>query len=69
MHRKGYDQAYVIIKIINNKTTHNRHTYDSNPSPFNITNYSQLLEIILFDIIQITLKSHKGCHYPHLLIN
>ena len=39
------------------------------PKSSHITKYSQPFELVLFHIIHIRIKCHKGSHYPHLLIN
>jgi len=49
----------MIIKGIN----------DSNPSPFNMSKYSQPLELVLLHIIKANINCHNGFYYSHLLIN
>ena len=39
------------------------------PKSFHIIKYSQPLELVLFHIINPSIKCHKGSHYPHLLNN
>jgi len=40
-----------------------------NPSPLNITKYSQPLKLVFFHIIKVNIKCHKGSHYLYLLNN
>ena len=39
------------------------------PKFFHTTMYSQPLELVLFHVISICIKCHKGFYYPHLLNN
>ena len=39
------------------------------PKSFHTTKYSQPLELVLFHVISICIKCHKGFYYPHLLNN
>jgi len=39
------------------------------PKSFHTIKYSQPLELVLFHITTINIKSHKGFYYPHLLNN
>jgi len=57
---------HIIIKILDNKITHNGHTQDSKSSPLIIIKHSQPLKLILH-IIKASIKCHNGSHYPHLL--
>jgi len=38
------------------------------PKPTHTIKYFQPLELVLFHVICISIKYHKGSHYPHLLI-
>ena len=38
------------------------------PKSSHIIKYSQSIELVLFHIILVRIKCHKGFHYPHLLI-
>ena len=58
-----------IIKN-NNKSNNTQMTYiGPKPKSSHIIKYSQPLELVLFHVIQVKIKCHKGSHYPHLLIN
>jgi len=35
-------------------------SYDSNPSPLNLIKYSQPFELLLFHVINLNFKCHKG---------
>jgi len=39
------------------------------PNASHIIKYSQPLELVLFHVIHVNIKCHKGSHYPSLLIN
>ena len=39
------------------------------PKSSHITKYSQPFELVLFHIINFSIKCHKGFHYPYLLNN
>jgi len=39
------------------------------PKSSHTTKYLQPFELILFHIIHVSIKCHKGSHYPHLLNN
>ena len=62
-----------MIKYIiknNNRSNNTQLTYIRfKPKSFNTIKYSQSLKLILFHITTINIKSYKGSHYSHLLIN
>ena len=64
-----YIDQSLLPRVSTHKITHNWHTQDSNPSPFIIRKYSQPIELILFHVINPSIKCHKGSHYSHLLNN
>ena len=39
------------------------------PKSSHTTKYSKPLELVLFYIILVRIKCHKGSHFPYLLIN
>ena len=39
------------------------------PKSSHTTKYSQPFELVLFHVIHVSIKCHKGSHYPHLLNN
>ena len=38
------------------------------PKSSHIIKYSQPLKLVIFHVIHVSIKCHKGSHYPHLLI-
>ena len=39
------------------------------PKSYHIIKYSQPLELVLFHVIHVSTKCHKGSHHPPLVIN
>jgi len=61
----------MIMHIIknNNKSNNTQLAYIGlEPNSFHTTKYSQPFELVLFHVIHLRIKYHKGSHYPHLLI-
>ena len=57
-----------IIKS-NNKLNNMQLAYIGlKPKSFHTIKYSQPFKLVLFHIIQVRMKCHKGSHYPNLLI-
>jgi len=58
------------IITINKKINNTQLAYIGlEPKSSHTIKYSQPFELVLFQVIHVKIKCHKGSRYPHLLIN